>query len=355
MSYYAVAVGRNPGIYSNWCDCEKEVKGYPNAKFQKFRLKEQAAEFVNRHKPPEIICHKESTLEQRATVESSEEENFAIANRKTTEIYRKPEKEITCQNFHSKPVYELISRNNDSIEMPFYAVAIGKTPGIYRTWKDAEKEIKGFPNARFRKFKTLKEAEEFVNQNKKESMNTQEDLDPKLDILRVNMKPFRQAGDPNPQDRETLVCFTDGSAISNGSFYCKAGWAAVFPHNENWNTSAKLSGGKKTNNRAEYLAAIEAIKRANKEDPSQSKTLYIYTDSMLLIRSMTAWVTEWMKRDWKKADGLPVLNKDLLIELVQVIGKRIIIWQHVRSHTKKKNWESFWNDKADRMAQNAAR
>ena len=34
--YYVVWEGNNPGIYDNWTDCQLQVKGYPNAKYQSF-------------------------------------------------------------------------------------------------------------------------------------------------------------------------------------------------------------------------------------------------------------------------------------------------------------------------------
>ena len=34
--YYAVKVGRVPGIYSSWDECLEQVNKYPKAKFKKF-------------------------------------------------------------------------------------------------------------------------------------------------------------------------------------------------------------------------------------------------------------------------------------------------------------------------------
>ena len=41
MVYYAVAVGRVKGIYPTWNECEKQVKGFANAKFKKFTTLEE--------------------------------------------------------------------------------------------------------------------------------------------------------------------------------------------------------------------------------------------------------------------------------------------------------------------------
>lgn len=48
QKYYAVRVGRTPGIYMNWEDCNKQVKGYKGAKFKSFTSIEEADDFVNK-------------------------------------------------------------------------------------------------------------------------------------------------------------------------------------------------------------------------------------------------------------------------------------------------------------------
>lgn len=42
MKYYAVRKGRNPGIYTSWDSCLKEVKGYSGAIYKSFKTKEEA-------------------------------------------------------------------------------------------------------------------------------------------------------------------------------------------------------------------------------------------------------------------------------------------------------------------------
>ena len=50
--YYAVKVGENPGIYNTWAECEKQVKGYPNAQFKKWKTKEEAESYIRAGKNP---------------------------------------------------------------------------------------------------------------------------------------------------------------------------------------------------------------------------------------------------------------------------------------------------------------
>ena len=46
---YAVANGRNIGIFFNWDDCKKSVHGYKNAIYKKFDIKEEAENFIEKH------------------------------------------------------------------------------------------------------------------------------------------------------------------------------------------------------------------------------------------------------------------------------------------------------------------
>lgn len=46
MVFYAVANGKNIGIFLNWNDCNNSVKGYKNAIYKKFDTKEDADNFI---------------------------------------------------------------------------------------------------------------------------------------------------------------------------------------------------------------------------------------------------------------------------------------------------------------------
>ena len=47
----------------------------------------------------------------------------------------------------------------------YYVVWVGQNPGIYNNWKDTQVQISGFPNAKYKGFKTLEEAEEAFGQS----------------------------------------------------------------------------------------------------------------------------------------------------------------------------------------------
>ncbi|XP_059151679.1 ribonuclease H1-like isoform X2 [Physella acuta] len=47
----------------------------------------------------------------------------------------------------------------------FYAVKRGRVPGVYATWSECEKQIKGFPNPAFKKFSTEADCHSFICDN----------------------------------------------------------------------------------------------------------------------------------------------------------------------------------------------
>jgi ribonuclease HI len=162
-----------------------------------------------------------------------------------------------------------------------------------------------------------------------------------------------QAGAVHTQDTERLVVFTDGACSNNGSSRARAGYGVVWPHNRALDVSKRLLGQEQTNNRAEFSALIEAQRIADTIDPSQERPLHVYTDSELLINSVTKWLPGWKRNGWRKSDRKPVLNQDLLREIDS--NPRPLVFNHVRAHTGRRDWESIHNEEADRLARDALR
>lgn len=174
----------------------------------------------------------------------------------------------------------------------------------------------------------------------------------------VNMKPLSIIKPQPVVNNPVINVFTDGSCIQGGSKKNKAnrpaGFACVFPDYPEFNYAAKLQGPEKTNNRAEFSACIAALSIADKIDAKFLQTVCVFTDSELLINSLTKWLPGWKTKGWKKADGSQVKNVDLLKALDEQLKHRKVIFKHVKAHTGKKDWMSVNNDLADKMAKQAA-
>lgn len=56
----------------------------------------------------------------------------------------------------------------------YYAVRIGKHPGVYRTWDECKRETSGVKGAVFKAFTTLEEAENYIHANEKTEEITKE-------------------------------------------------------------------------------------------------------------------------------------------------------------------------------------
>lgn len=104
------------------------------------------------------------------------------------------------------------------------------------------------------------------------------------------------------------------------------------------------SGGaeRTTNNIMELTAAIEAIKHAGPEG-----SLMLRVDSQYVINIATKWGPSWRRKGWKKADGKPVANQELVAELLRVHEARVgtTTWEWVRGHHG-----DAGNEKADQLA-----
>ena len=135
----------------------------------------------------------------------------------------------------------------------------------------------------------------------------------------------KRAVDPDPMNRITF--YTDGSCLGNPG---PGGWAYL---KQDRHGVSEDSGGEPetTNNRMELTAAIEALKSL-----STPKQVVIYSDSQLLIKTMTD--------GWKRK-----ANLDLWQELDKLAAKHQVSWRWVRGHDGHPE-----NERADQLAQAAA-
>lgn len=58
----------------------------------------------------------------------------------------------------------------------YYAVRVGKTPGIYMTWDDCKAMVDGYPGAKYKSFGSLEEAENFIDGNKSTNTSSETEM-----------------------------------------------------------------------------------------------------------------------------------------------------------------------------------
>ena len=162
-------------------------------------------------------------------------------------------------------------------------------------------------------------------------------------------------GEKNPKFFDSVIeVYTDGACSFNGQPGARAGYAGIFPSFPKYDFTSPLEGEVQTSNRAEYAAVKTALRQAQLIDPSRTKTLKIYTDSQLLIDSMTSYLPTWKANGWRKSDGQPVLNRDLLESIDALMKRRDKVeFIHVAAHDGGATKESRLNEETDRRARQA--
>ncbi|QHK21643.1 DUF4440 domain-containing protein [Pseudarthrobacter psychrotolerans] len=120
----------------------------------------------------------------------------------------------------------------------------------------------------------------------------------------------------------TITAAADGSALGNPG---PAGWA-WYVNDDCWRAGGWPHG---TNNQGELMAVLDLF-RATAHVPEEH--LKVLCDSQYVINSITKWMPGWKRKGWRKADGKPVLNVELLKELDREISGRKYTFEWVKGH-----------------------
>ncbi|WP_375545762.1 RNase H family protein, partial [Dietzia cinnamea] len=137
----------------------------------------------------------------------------------------------------------------------------------------------------------------------------------------------------------TIIAAADGSALGNPG---PAGWA-WYIDDSTWRCGGWKRG---TNNQGELTAVLDLLRQtAHTDEP-----LHILCDSQYVINSVTKWMKGWKRKGWKKADGKPVLNVEVMKALDEAMQGREVTFEWVKGHAGHE-----LNEKADALANGAAK
>jgi ribonuclease HI len=145
-----------------------------------------------------------------------------------------------------------------------------------------------------------------------------------------------------------MLVFCDGGCIKNGKPNARASYAVYVPGMPHLTEANLLEGPKQSNNRAEYMGVIRAMEIYLNLETTED-LLHIYTDSMLLYNTVTAWMPKWKTKGWKKSDGNEVLNLDLVVRLDALYDASRMTLHHIEAHTKNTDIFSEGNRVADSL------
>ncbi|CAG0906563.1 unnamed protein product [Cyprideis torosa] len=212
-----------------------------------------------------------------------------------------------------------------------YAVKVGRASGLYQSWPEAERQIKGYPGARFKGFASEREAMEWMK-----GTETPRCLAPKV-------KEKSSVMTPPPQEGEVQI-YTDGGALGNPG---PGGYGVVLVRPGESNTELCQGFRRTTNNRMELLACIAGLRAIGKS----AEQIDLFSDSSYVVNGiMKGWARNWRRRGWKKSDGQPALNPDLWAELLDLTEKRSVRFHWVKGHAGHP-----LNERCDELVRKAAK
>ena len=120
----------------------------------------------------------------------------------------------------------------------------------------------------------------------------------------------------------TITAAADGSALGNPG---PAGWAWYIDEGT-WRAGGWPHG---TNNMGELKAVLDLLE-ATAVDADQH--LHVLCDSQYVINSVTKWMPGWKRKGWRKKDGKPVLNVELLQAIDRALVGRSVEFEWVKGH-----------------------
>lgn len=292
--FYAVKCGMIPGIYMTWAECQAQTSGYSGAIYKSFESREAAEDF--------------------------------IAGRKA------------------------VARDGEPVQEKYYAVAVGRDPGIYTEWEDASRAITGWKGPKYRRFETRAEAANYIRLYGNPA--TQASLEPEASEparKKTRRSSVSQAAVARPRESAVQNIYTDGSSLANGRAGASAGVGVYFGIEDPRNVSERLEGEPQTNQRAELTAILRALQAV-----SVDQDVRIISDSKYSISCVTQWYTNWERNGWK-TQGKDVKNRDLIEAIRAKIQDRDDSGTQTMFQWVKGHGEDMGNAAADRLAVLGAR
>lgn len=209
-----------------------------------------------------------------------------------------------------------------------YAVKSGRETGLFYSWADCEKQVKGYSGAVYKSFTSEIAAKAYLNG---------EELPEKEATEETFVITYPEGFDHN----RVIEVYTDGACSGNPG---PGGWGVVLIYGEHYK---ELSGGvpHTTNNQMELMAAIQGLKALSK--PS---SVLLTSDSKYLIDAMTqGWLLNWkFKTNWKTSKKEDVKNIDLWEAIYDLSQTHKIAWQWVKGHAS-----NNYNNRCDELATSA--
>ena len=240
----------------------------------------------------------------------------------------------------------------------YYAVKVGKTPGIYLTWADCSSQVIGYKGAKFKSFITIEEALAFIGDDNMKSVKKQDTVEYKVtsnkstSIIRrqlkegYDVKPIRSKANVktyksyiNPQEiinDYEFISFVDGSYDRDNKIF---GSGVIVLNFKDDSYETYYNAGHDKWNQWNIVGELEAVKVAlNKAKELGKKNIAIYHD----LKNIALWASgEWQAKNEYTQE---------YVKYMEGISQELnICFIKVKAHSN----ESVYNDLADEAAKGA--
>jgi ribonuclease HI len=224
------------------------------------------------------------------------------------------------------------------IQMPFYAVANGRTNGVFLNWNECKESVNGYKNAIYKKFNTQEEADDFINSKQKG--------DNRLSLFDISKSEKKD----DVKFNTDYYVYTDGACSNNGRENAISGIGIFFDMNDVRNVSKKING-KQTNNTAELSAIVEAY-YIIESDIIDGKNITIVSDSEYAIKCVGSYGEKCCNKSW----NISIPNKELVKTAYELYAnKSNVQFIYVKAHTNNGDKHSVGNYNADKLARDATK
>lgn len=185
----------------------------------------------------------------------------------------------------------------------FYAVRVGRKPGVYRTWAECQAQINHFSGAQYKSFTSRSEADAYLT-----SQST-----PKSAPKRSSSKASTSAAMPAAD----VIVYTDGGNRNTGNVQGgqvkptdKSAWAFQITMGGRTITGTSGEWGA-TNNRMEIMALLQALSYLLTAKQATTNILVIMDSKYVLDAIQKGWLRGWKQRGWRRAGNQPLANSEL--------------------------------------------
>ena len=145
-----------------------------------------------------------------------------------------------------------------------------------------------------------------------------------------------------------IKIYTDGSSMGNPG---PGGWGCIaFYNGKVFEFGGGSAGDVTTNNRMEVSAILDAMDFCIQKGIKKDSIELISDSKGQCVTAVNEWMYNWIRRGWKKADGLEVKNVDLYKEIyskkeqLEAMGNKVLC-VYIKAHAG-----IYENERADTIA-----